>query len=485
MQAARPVAPAPVRESRKACAMRAARPAGPARMAIGSQVEGLKSNGCWARAVVRGNHLKDHYNIRYDRQEGEWAATLCAKNDDTLKKIAQEKGYDLIAPLAHANPNLAHAPGQIAHKFSKDTLVRLPALHTALSQTLRGIAEIYQLKAGELLELNRAVYAPQYQEGQPDFFADPWGSLHATGTKDDGRVVQLTGTEFTVGRKEACDLQYTGDKLISSVHAKLFVRSNVVWLEDCSSNGTYHNGTRVDKGSRVPLEPEDRIGLRPAQGGEPAAISFIFRAAEPAEEARLAKVSDLDTRLDTQLPDGVQVVLPDYRPPPSTPVSSPPGAAQARAPAVGDTLFVAIARPDGQEWREAVVHVICPADRFKVVVDGDEDCIEPYGMGDEGEEWRWPPTQPVQLDERISVKHVRPPPPVNAPDDFPGPHVQAVEVFERGGWWTMQREPTRDGYVNGSWCFGVLNKDGDELRVQRDRHATPRLHSPLCLMPIS
>ena len=38
--------------------------------------------------------------------------------------------------------------------------------------------------------------------------------------------MQLTGTEFLIGRKEACHLRYVGDNLISSVHARLFVRSN-------------------------------------------------------------------------------------------------------------------------------------------------------------------------------------------------------------------------------------------------------------------
>ena len=79
-----------------------------------------------------------------------------------------------------------------------------------------------------------------------------FGSLHATGTKDAGRLVQLTGTEFTIGRKEACDLRYTGDNLISSVHAKLFVRSGEVWLEDCSANGTYHKSRR-SKGASEPF----------------------------------------------------------------------------------------------------------------------------------------------------------------------------------------------------------------------------------------
>ena len=58
------------------------------------------------------------------------------------------------------------------------------------------------------------------------------------------------------------------DPTISSVHCKLIVKppsiakgKPQVWIEDCSSNGTWVNAQRIGKGGSLPLSDKDQIGF--------------------------------------------------------------------------------------------------------------------------------------------------------------------------------------------------------------------------------
>lgn len=58
--------------------------------------------------------------------------------------------------------------------------------------------------------------------------------------------------ELTVGRSPGCGVPTTYDVYSSSVHARLYRRSNQLWVEDLgSTNGTYVNSERITKPTKL------------------------------------------------------------------------------------------------------------------------------------------------------------------------------------------------------------------------------------------
>ena len=91
-----------------------------------------------------------------------------------------------------------------------------------------------------------------------------WAKLLCVGAKEPNpyRVIELSTSEFAVGRKEGC-AERISDNTISSVHFRIrLVRPTCddeadeetampeVWLEDGSANGTYVGAQKVGKGNR-------------------------------------------------------------------------------------------------------------------------------------------------------------------------------------------------------------------------------------------
>lgn len=63
---------------------------------------------------------------------------------------------------------------------------------------------------------------------------------------DDGKELTLSGTEFTIGRREKCDICIPYDTSVSRTHARLMVRGGVLLLTDEESrNGTYIGRRRL------------------------------------------------------------------------------------------------------------------------------------------------------------------------------------------------------------------------------------------------
>ncbi|MDX9866599.1 MAG: FHA domain-containing protein [Kiritimatiellia bacterium] len=69
-----------------------------------------------------------------------------------------------------------------------------------------------------------------------------------------GRIIHETGSdaltgELTIGRSHACEWPIPKeDGVASSRHAALFKKGKAVWLKDLeSTNGTFHNGKKIDK----------------------------------------------------------------------------------------------------------------------------------------------------------------------------------------------------------------------------------------------
>ena len=79
-------------------------------------------------------------------------------------------------------------------------------------------------------------------------------------------VVGPAGNEVRVGRSKQCNV-HCDDSMISNVHCRVYLKQRnetapvQVWLEDCSSNGTFVNAQKVGKGRSVPLSHKDEIGL--------------------------------------------------------------------------------------------------------------------------------------------------------------------------------------------------------------------------------
>ena len=78
---------------------------------------------------------------------------------------------------------------------------------------------------------------------------------------DEGEEWELDSSALTLGRGAQNDVQLEQDEYASSQHAKVEPRRDGVWLEDIgSTNGTYVNGTRLDRPRRLTPGDVVRIG---------------------------------------------------------------------------------------------------------------------------------------------------------------------------------------------------------------------------------
>ena len=74
----------------------------------------------------------------------------------------------------------------------------------------------------------------------------------------EGERHRLNSAPVTIGRSSENDLPLDADEFASSRHARVEPRRDGVWLEDIgSTNGTYVNGTQVNRARR--LSPGDVI----------------------------------------------------------------------------------------------------------------------------------------------------------------------------------------------------------------------------------
>ena len=77
----------------------------------------------------------------------------------------------------------------------------------------------------------------------------------------EGQVQVLDSAALTVGRGPANDLSLEGDEYASARHARFEPRQDGVWVQDLgSTNGTYVNGTRLDRPHRLARGDIVRVG---------------------------------------------------------------------------------------------------------------------------------------------------------------------------------------------------------------------------------
>lgn len=72
----------------------------------------------------------------------------------------------------------------------------------------------------------------------------------------------VDGWQFSIGRRDTCDLQVAFDTQVSRQHAHLSIIGDGVWLEDTNSrNGVYINHYKILEPSPLTIGDMFRIGL--------------------------------------------------------------------------------------------------------------------------------------------------------------------------------------------------------------------------------
>jgi pSer/pThr/pTyr-binding forkhead associated (FHA) protein len=80
-------------------------------------------------------------------------------------------------------------------------------------------------------------------------------------TLGEGERFELNARAITLGRGSPNDIQLEGDEFASAHHARVEPRRDGVWIEDIgSTNGTYVNGTRLDRPQRLTVGDVVRVG---------------------------------------------------------------------------------------------------------------------------------------------------------------------------------------------------------------------------------
>ena len=101
------------------------------------------------------------------------------------------------------------------------------------------------------------------------------GDRRATLLAKDGRVVPITDTVFTVGRRPGNLLCITDDQFISGMHAELVWRNGETFVVDKNStNGTFVNDQKLSPGSEMIVNNGDRVKF--------GATTYLFRGPESA-----------------------------------------------------------------------------------------------------------------------------------------------------------------------------------------------------------
>lgn len=86
-------------------------------------------------------------------------------------------------------------------------------------------------------------------------------TLMVKGGKMAGKEIPIRTNQFVIGRDETCQLRPTSN-IVSKLHCAIVVGDDAVWLRDLkSTNGTFHNGAKVE--DRVQLNHGDEIQVGP------------------------------------------------------------------------------------------------------------------------------------------------------------------------------------------------------------------------------
>ena len=142
----------------------------------GAEVEARYDDGGFARATVQ-HKTSTHTTVKFHRLEATWESPVLAEENDTLARIAYDKGY-LLALLWHANQDVIQDP---RWKFKPNTLVLLPYVVIAANdETPAQIARRHGVKADDVVSCTKKAYElipedapPRIAELQPHSKLEP------------------------------------------------------------------------------------------------------------------------------------------------------------------------------------------------------------------------------------------------------------------------------------------------------------------------
>lgn len=109
-------------------------------------------------------------------------------------------------------------------------------------------------------------------------------SLVATRGTVRGKIIPVSGHEFSIGRDPQCDL-YLPSPIVSRRHAMLLIRDGKVLLRDLASrNGTFVNGQLVRGECEIRADDSLQVGLSEyrVQLGSPEESTEVLRAEDLA-----------------------------------------------------------------------------------------------------------------------------------------------------------------------------------------------------------
>jgi FHA domain-containing protein len=118
------------------------------------------------------------------------------------------------------------------------------------SQDVRLPQESFILRPGEVEGLSAQ---PSFQTGRLTVLRSP--------ALEEGTSFELDSAALTIGRGGQNDVPLEDDEFASARHARFEPRRDGVWLQDRgSTNGTFVNGTRIDRPRRLTAGDVVRVG---------------------------------------------------------------------------------------------------------------------------------------------------------------------------------------------------------------------------------
>ena len=118
------------------------------------------------------------------------------------------------------------------------------------SQDVRLPQESFILRPGEVEGLSAQ---PSFQTGRLTVLKSP--------ALEEGTKFELDSAALTIGRGGQNDVPLEDDEFASARHARFEPRRDGVWVQDRgSTNGTFVNGTRIDRPRRLTAGDVVRVG---------------------------------------------------------------------------------------------------------------------------------------------------------------------------------------------------------------------------------
>jgi E3 ubiquitin-protein ligase CHFR len=113
-----------------------------------------------------------------------------------------------------------------------------------------------------------------------------WGRLLSARDSSARLLLRTDAPPYTIGRGPACALRLD-DAHVSTLHARLSLGAGGATLEDCSTNGVWVNGAKLDKGATRALVHLDELAFvsPTAKLVDATAYSFILFAPAASREA--------------------------------------------------------------------------------------------------------------------------------------------------------------------------------------------------------